>query len=374
MEENAKKRFAIILVASLGLVYFFVCAKPLPKELVLEPAWAKPIPQAQAVPATAASGAAVSGAAAPVSSVPLHSYRLADSFGYFSEKGDLISANALSFGAAVSDSAYIAYDRDPPFLSLRSPDGRESAKITDPGYPFFGGGRLFVVHPGQSSVSEIGKDGRTLWSHDFGSIVTAFDASPALALFGLLDGSLVGIAPDGVERLSFAPGGSRIPGIYGCAVSPDGLMVAAIAGLDQQRLVILERRSTAYRVTYHRYLKSDFRRPVSMAFTRDGRYLVYEEEVALGIYNRGSRSETSVPAQALTGIGLFSPSQSILLGVEGSEDSKRLVCISPAGKLLYSLPFSGSDASIDLSGEAIFLCVGGPDGHKNLLRLDFKEE
>lgn len=352
-----------------GLAYFFVCAVPLPRELGLKPVWSKELPKAAAelprLPAFAPG-------ALPEGSV--HSFRLASSFGYFDESGGSIAVASIPFNAAVSDSGYIVYEREPASLSLKRPDSTEKARIQVAGYPFFGGGRLFVVHPGQASVSEIGPDGKEGWSHDFSAIITAFDASPSLALFGLMDGRLVGLDPSGKVMLDFAPGGSRIEGIYGCAVSPDGLMAAAICGLDRQRLVVMERRSAAYRVTWHRYLASDFRRPVSIAFTPDGRWLLYETPSGLGVYDKAGRSEAAIGAQALGPLGLHSAKRNMLLAIEGTRSDKNLLCAAPGGQRLFSLPFKGESAQATLSGDAVFLGIAAPDGAGRLIRLDFKEE
>lgn len=367
MEETGKRRLVIALAFFVGLVYFFVCAAPLPRELGMEPVWSRKI-RAAAGELPAMAGHSGEGPAS------VHSFRLGTTFGYYDENGGSITVATVPFNVALSDDEYIVYDREPAVLALRTPDGRVSAKIAEPGYPFFGGGRLFVMHPGQTSVAEIGKDGRAIWSRDFSSIVTAFDARPGMALFGLMDGRLVGVAPDGTVLLDFAPGGSRIEAIYGCAVSPDSLTAAAICGLDKQRLVVLEKRSAAYRVSWHRWLESDFRRPVSMAFTDDGEHLVYESPKGLGIYGRGSRAEISVSTKALSNIGLASPSRGILLAVEGAGPERNLLCASVGGKRLFSLPFSGEASFASLSADAVFLGVAAADGTSRLMRLDFKEE
>lgn len=372
MEESGKRHLVTTLVALTGVLYFFICAIPLPKELVLAPSWAKPIPSTGSDLGPAAT--VVAQASSLKAGAPLHSYLLPGSFGWFDGEGRTITAAPIAFGAAVSDSGYIAFDRTSTQLSLRTPLGRDVAKLPQAGYPFFGGGRLFVVHPGQSSVSEFSEEGKLLWTRDFSSVVTAFDASPSLALFGLMDGGLVGLDPSGKVLLSFSPGGSRIAGVYGCAVSPDGQLAAAICGLDKQRLVVLEKRSTAYRVTWHRYLDSDYRRPVGLAFTSDGRYLVYEKPSGLGIYGRDGRDEASLKSLSLIGLGLSNTTRSILLAVEGSGEDKALVCASPGGARLFSLPFTAASAWPRVSGDSIFLALGGKDAAAGLIRIDFKEE
>ena len=410
MEDTGKRRLAAAAVALAGLVYFFVCARPLPKALVLEPRWARTLGAAsgeQAAPASGqprpaastataatssvapaagapvAAGSAGLAAAAPLSASPQGGfdadsgwipYRIAGNYGYFDEEGKVALKAASPFGVALAKGAYVAYDRLPESLLLRSASGRELARVAEAGYPFFAAGRLFVMRPGQSSVAEIGPDGKALWSRDFPSIVTAFDASPGLALFGLMDGSLVGVGADGAELLSFAPGGSRVAGVYGCAVSPDGLMAAAVTGLDRQRLVVLERRSSAFRVTYHRWLESDFRRQVSMAFTEDGRYLAYEIPSGLGVYDREKRAESKIAAAALSGVGLSSPERGLLLALEGGGASRGLLVASPSGRRLFTAPFAAAESFLARRGDALFLGMADGSGSASILRMDFKEE
>ncbi|MBL8968079.1 MAG: hypothetical protein JNG85_13825 [Spirochaetaceae bacterium] len=393
MEEIGKRRLAAAAIALAGIAYFFACARPLPKTLVLAPGWARALPAAAL---SAAPAAAPSGAAAPMviddrSVATLETkagpgstgfdkgasgfpYALAGRYGYFDAQGLIASADAAPFGLAQSKGAYIAYDRLPESLSLRSAGGAELARITEPGYPFFAAGRLFLLRPGQASVAEIGPDGAALWSRDFPSIVTAFDASEELALFGLMDGSLVGVGPKGAELLSFSPGGSRIAGIYGCAVSPDGEMVAAVSGLDRQRLVVLERRSAAYRVTYHRWLESDYRRPVAMAFTGDGSYLAYESPTGLGLYDRAARREASLSAARLASVGEYLADRGLLLLLEGGGAEKGVLIASPAGRRLFTAPFTASEAFVSRSGDAVFLGIAEGGGAASILRMDLKEE
>jgi hypothetical protein len=365
MEETGKKWLAIVSIAFACIIYFFLCAVPLPKELVLEPRWSTNLPVPGAPSATGSDLGATQ---------PLIPFTLGSSFGYFSPQGKVAFSAAMPFGLAISEAGYVAYDQIPTSLSLRSPLGIETAKTSEAGYPFYSGKRLFIMRPGQNSVAELGNDGRVLWQRDFPSLITAFSSSDDLAVFGLMDGSLVGLGKNGSELLSFAPGGSRIAGIYGCAVSPDGQMVAAISGLDKQRLIVLERRTSAYRVTYHRWLDSDFRRPVSMGFTEDGRYLAYERPDGFGIYSCEARSEARVATKALKRLGLSIPDRNMLIALEGGGEDKTLLCASPKGKRIFSASFSAVDGFLAQQGDALFLGMAQTGGASELVRLDLKEE
>jgi hypothetical protein len=358
VEEIGKKRLGAALAVAAGIVYFVVCALPLRKEYVLAPVWARELDRA---PQAAGSSLAPGATAYP--------FRLGGRFGYFDADGRLLFAEATPYGVALSRDAFAVYDRLAAGFSVRSPAGAEIARVAVPGYPFFGSGRLFVMGPDQCSVSELRQGGSVAWTRDFGSVITAFGASPSLAVFGLMDGTIVGIDTAGVPRLSFAPGGSRISGVYGVAVSPDGLLVAAVCGLDKQRLVVLERRSAAYRVTYHRWLESDFRRPVDMAFTSDGRRLVYEAPGGAGVYDVDTRTESLIAASAVGRVGASLDGSRVLVLLAGSGAERRLICAAPPDRRLVDLSIGASTAFLEVDGRSLFI---GTDSH--IVRLDLREE
>ncbi len=403
MEETGKKNLWIVLIVLAGIIYFFVFAVPLPKELVFSPTWSLklsgPRPEGTAAaavssipgdaartqkPAADAAKAAVKAPAQEIApfvrgeaagAAGLIPFNFGKLFGYFSRDGKLGFSQGLPFGLALSRKAYIAYDQIPESLVLKTPDGTDKLKIDETGYPFYSGERLFVMKPGQSGVIELGSDGKPLWERDFPSIITAFDASANLVAIGLLDGNLIGIGNKGEELIKFAPGGSRIPGIYGCAVSPDGELVAAVSGLDQQRLVILERRTSAYRVTFHKWFNSDFRRPVHMGFTADGRYLVYEEPDGFGVYSRSARTEKHVSSWTVRHLGSSIPGRDILLAIEGQGgDHKAVLGASPEGRRMFTMSFNAADGYLAQEGGALFLGMAAADGSSQIVRIDLREE
>jgi len=364
MEEIGKKRLAAAAAAAAGLVYFLVCAFPLQKELLLVPAWSRNVSDAPAAPIAAAK---VSRTAKGGDSSPMP-FRLGDRYGYFTADGDILFAATADYGVALSPDAYAPYDRLSEGFVVRSPQGTELAHVAQIGYPFFAAGRRFVIGPDQATVSELGKNGASLWSYQFPSIVTAFDASSSIAVFGLMDGGIVGLDSAGQTELNFAPGGSRIAGVYGVAASPDGGLVAAITGADKQRLVILEKRSAAYRVTYHRYLVSNYRKPVYMSFTPDGRHLAYESPSGIGVYDVAKRDETVVSVPATSRLGLTMRSGELLVFLSGGSAGQRLVCTALPDRRIVDARLKASLAFAETSGDSLFL---GLDDR--IVRMDIKE-
>ena len=360
MEETGKRRLTVAGTVAAGLAYFLVCAFPLQKELLLVPTWTRSIAQAPSAPK--AGTARGSGSAAPIP------FRLGGRFGYFSADGTILFAGTAAYGVAISPEAFASYDRLSEGFTIQSPDGSALARVSAPGYPFFAAGRRFVIAPDQAAVSELAQSGAALWTYQFGSIVTAFDASPSIAVFGLMDGRIVGLGATGTVLLDFSPGGSHIAGVYGVAVSPDGLLAAAITGLDKQRLVIMEKRSSAYRVAYHRYLTSDYRRPVAMSFTADGSRLAYESPSGVGVYNRSTRSESLISAPAASRLGFTARGGELMVLLSGSGEDKRLLYAALPDRRLVDLRIKAQLAFVETRGDSLFL---GLD--QDIVRMDLQE-
>jgi hypothetical protein len=367
MEEIGRKRLATVGVALAGIAYFLVCAVPLQKELLLVPVWSRSIApaggSAEVSPQPAGPKPAASKAqpappqAAPSgnSADPPLAFRLGDRFGYFTDDGRILFVESASYGVTQAPDAYATYDRLSEGFTIRSPSGTELARVSAPGYPFFAAGRRFIIGPDQATVSELSGNGSIAWTYQFPAVVTAFDASPSLALFGLMDGTMVGFDRSGAVVLDFAPGGSRIAGVYGVAVSPDGLLAAAITGADKQRLVVLEKRSTAYRVTYHRYLASDYRRPVSMAFTEDGRKLAYESTAGIGIYDRAARDEYVIAVPAQPRLGQVARGGELMVFLSSSGGKKRFICTASPDRRVADLSLDAERAFVIAKGDSVFL-------------------
>jgi hypothetical protein len=101
---------------------------------------------------------------------------------------------------------------------------------------------------------------------------------------------------NGKRVFIFEPAGSRYSVILGCAISKDGMRLGIICGIDQQRFLLLERLgSDDYRVVYHEYLGTGFRRPVHISFIDQDRWIAFERSEGIGCYEMKSRKGLIIP-------------------------------------------------------------------------------
>ncbi len=173
---------------------------------------------------------------------------------------------------------------------LQDPDGAFVRSIAAHGYPRLDHGRLFIFAPGGSAVSEWTVDGQQVWTRDFLSVLTDLDAGEARTAVGLLDGSVHLLGEDGEELFSYATEGSRISVTLAVALGEDEDVLAAVAGIDPQKLILFERHSEGFFPVFQLELDSDYRRPVLLDFLDDGATLAVEQPGGLLLYDRSTES------------------------------------------------------------------------------------
>ncbi len=353
-ETEKKKRGWVVLLACGFILYFFIAARPMGKELSVIPAWT-----VRAQGAVGASGSSQGEARA---------FNLGDRFGYFSPQGRLLSSIRAGAEDVISQDLYGSRDAASGKTFFYLPTGEKAFELSVAGRPFFSAGRLFLIKPDNNGISEFSNSGGTAWSKDTSSLITCFDANENLAVIGGLDGRLVVLGLDGSPVEDFSPGGSRIPIILGCAVSEDSRYIAIVAGIDRQRLVLLERKGEGYRISWHAYLDTDFRRRVFLEFSADSRYLISEAVGGVSIRDlvKGQGSYLALPGRVAA---LHSAAgDDLFLLLSNAVDGSYLQLLrAPAIPLLQAqLPIQ--DPFIDRIGRSVF--VGLAD---KILRLDMGE-
>lgn len=354
--EERPNKLTYILIAVAFLAYFLVAAAPLPKELTLRPVWARNVSKDE-------------GPSDPTPSGGLLAFHLGSRYGFAAPDGKVAYSRGAPFDVAVSDSACIPYARDSSVLDAVNPSGAAAFQVRGEGWPFYRSGRLFLVSPEMTSVSEYGADGKLLWSYDYPFKVTDFDASSSLSVAGLLDGNLECVDSEGKSVFSFAPGGSRVEVILGVALNEREDAIAAVCGADKQRFVLLERRGGTFKVRFHKFLDSDYREPVSIRFSPDGRYVLYRQPNGIAVFDRQTETEALLPVRAQSFDVASDPDRGLLLLFTRTSQSRAVVGFTPPSRIVFSYPMPGGPSWSRYADGSLYIGAGSVLG-----RIDVSEE
>lgn len=351
-----KKRInGIVLGAAVFVAYLFIASAPVGNEIALVPAWHRPLDGAESAEAVRA----------PAEGAPLIAYRLgsqaagkANAFGYFDRDGNFSVARRTEARFSISEEAWAEYGARPRVLGIRDPRGGTKASVEADGYPFLDDGRIFVVSPEQNSVAAFDGDGKPAWTRDFPAPITTADASAGMFLAGMLDGAIELVDASGDRLFAFEPGGSRIPLIVAARLSEDGKRIALICGLDEQRFLLLEKTNGSFKVAHHESLGEGFRRPAIADFTRDGRWVLYERQEGLGVYDLKNRKGAVVRLEGgLAAIETDADGGRVFAATYGGPSGRLLVGIDLPDLVFLQAPYSGSTSFIARDGDRIFVGV-----------------
>ncbi len=350
----ALSALAVIVII---LLYFFVFAEPLSPELSAIPRWKIDIAVGPGPVVDSAGSASLSFAAG-------------DRYGYYSADGAVAFVAEAPGGARVSDTSYVqgAQAAGQAVFTLKRPDDRVVATI-DAEHPFYASGRLFSAENDGTGVSAYDDTGRRLWSYAFPCQLSAFSAGDSLVVGGTVDGWLEGVSLDGSRTFSFAPGGSRLPVILGLDVSRSGDWVAAVSGIDRQRLVVLGRGGADFRVASHRYLESDYREPVRVIVMDDDRHVLYRRPDGIGVWSVDGAVDGLLPVKADDFDAAIDETTGVAYLAARRGDKTEIVAFRLPDTLLGRIPLPDNCEYIRFSGSSAF--VGGRTW---LARFDFVEE
>lgn len=288
----AKKKIKgqTVFIAVFLFVYFIIAARPVPREAILTPKWINSFETESPV---VLGKTEVSGQLIP--------FDLGYNFGYIDTAGHFIVNRIKSSEIALSKNMWIEYPAEPENIEIKNIEGETIINIQNTrGYPILLDDRIFIFGSEQNSLSEIDRSGNVKWTYEFGSILTGIDVASDLVLAVSIDGVVEILNSQGERIYFFQPGGSRLEAIYGCAISKNGSRIGIVSGIDPQRFLLLEQFGTDpndrdYRVIFHEFLDSGFRRPVRVSFIDEDARVVYERQGGIGCYNIKSRRSIYIP-------------------------------------------------------------------------------
>lgn len=156
---------------------------------------------------------------------------------------------------------------------------------------FKAAGRSFIIRPDQQGAQEFDENTSSLlWEREFGSIITTAAASENLSAWGLLDGRVFILDHDGVILRIIDPHQEGIasahPCIYALAMSEQGESVAILYGILPQYVLVYERKSGFYSLSYSEELQGDLRSAQSAAFSADGQDILVKTADGLFYFDR----------------------------------------------------------------------------------------
>jgi hypothetical protein len=360
---NVKRKnpFKLILAAFFIIVaYFAFFPYPLGKELVPKPVWA--LDTGTYSGPTAGTGELTAENTAP--------FQLAGVFGYVERDGALIYKGNPLFRVALTDAGFINFARIGTTWIFQDIMGGRVFSFSGSGYPVLSrdGGRILTISTDLTGVREYDRGGEISWSRDFPSLITSLSVEPDYVLAGLLNGSLELIGRSGDALAEYTAAGSRISVILGCAVSGDGERVAAVAGVDGQFLIVLERQGTDYVPVSRIRLESDFRREIRMEFSPDNKYLAIEGSGSVHLYDCDTRRFFTIPLSGgLSGYAFLRDRESTAF-LAGNGNRRELVMSKPFADPFFRETFSAGNVFIGALDDSVLLGIDAM-----LLRIDLEE-
>ncbi len=152
-------------------------------------------------------------------------------------------------------------------------------------------GRSFHIRPDQQGIAERDEEGSGFrWEREFGSLITTAAATQNLSAWGLLDGRVFLLDRAGAVLRIFDPRQEGIDSAHACvyalALSEQGESLAVLFGILPQYVLVYERKSGFYSLSYTRKLQGDLRSAQSAAFARNGRSLLVKTADGLVFFDR----------------------------------------------------------------------------------------
>jgi hypothetical protein len=324
---NERIRNILLISAALMVVYLLL----FPQRLALEPsvgvAWSLPADRVATLPALAAGDRTV-GLRQPDGAL------FVDEGGV---RGSWLEA-AEPFG--------LAHDRlargadGGRGIEIVGQDGGVIARLAGTGAPWFSGKDLAVLGFGANSLRVHTQAGEFRWKMDTPDLITGYCAmANGDSLVALAGGGIAWLDGQGQTRVAYRPGHGRIPAVYAMAWIEGRRLLAVVADLDPQTLVLLSPRHDAagYRfdVLETVTLTRQSREPLLMRPVLGDRALVLEQADSLGVLMLDDSLRAVLPlgGRLCQAVGLADAS--LLVCAVESAEGNQLIGFKPDGRLVF---------------------------------------
>jgi hypothetical protein len=242
----------------------------------------------------------------------------------------------------------------------------EGRKVEAPfnGYPFLEASRIFLIRPDQQGLSEIDGNGGTIWSREFGSILTCASATAGHSVWGTLGGEIVvqnGLGEFAtIEPSSFGISLEKAC-VYSIAISPDGETIAALYGLDPQYALFFESKGGTYNLVQKVKLESQTTKAEQAIASADGAYVVMRTASGLLVYSVRDRTSSLVQSECFGGeteVGMKTWGKESIAMLSASREGKHLSIVR-RGVLEANFKVDDDATSIFAPNDKFLLVSGG---------------
>ena len=346
--SEMKRKYWILPGIIFLVIYMFVAARPIREETVLFPRWISSLE----------SGLYIDFGGFDYETDVEIPFRLGSRFGFFDDSGQYLLNRVRNMNLSLSNGMWSEYEAQPAGVEIFNPQSELLMTIDNPiGYPFFMDNRAFLLGNEQNSISALDNLGNIIWTYDFSSPLTCIDAASGFIVAGTLDGVIELLDSTGRLVFSFEPGGSRLAVILGVAISTDGARLAVISGIDNQRFLMLEQSGDIFRVVYHKFLSTGFRRAVHINFINNDARVAFEQQGGLGLYDIAMRSSLFLPLEGeMAGMDTGDGNYLFVISSQG-EDRKRIFGIRMPGEIMMNAPFRSRSVFLDRRDSKLY--IGG---------------
>ncbi len=357
---KGKNKFIFIGVIILLVIYIFAAAVPMRENVYLMPEWASPIPRAQNdqiyLEEKSVSADALKQKFEGKTPIP---FSLGNSFGYFTEDGEILRAETAEERFSSSFYAWTLYPQKPFFTDIYKPEEFDLKKhflrINEPGYVYIDKDRIFLFEPEGSSLSQYDNTGRKLWTYTHTSPITAFQSSKAGCVIGYSDGLLVCLDSAGNSLFSFYPGGSTYQAIMGAAISEDGKQVLCLCGLNKQRVLLINVLAHQHKIVFHSSFEKDLRRQAFASFDESGDFAVFESAGGIGIIDCKNLKLSLIKEDGfIIGMGIQSKKNLLTVLVQKERECS-LLLIDPPDFMLGKTKFNSKNAFLIQKENKIYI-------------------
>ncbi len=320
----------ILIISSLAVVVYLVFC---PERLSLEPGvildWAQTSAMVSTLPPVRGQDAVVS-------------LYAADSVIFASENGQGANSLPLLEAGSLHGKRLARLNSTDRIVEILDIQAGVIARLPELGAPWFSNGTLAIVGQGASSLTVYTEIGEFRWRLDSPDLITGFVAlKNGDSFVSFLGGTISWRDSMGKERLSMRPGSGRIAAIYSLLWIESRQILAVVADLNPQTLLVLTPHHDPKGVASLELLETvtlprASRHPLWMQSELGDSMIILEQENSIGVLSLDQTVRTIIPLGGRPGRVLGLKNAGVLVCLVQGPQGNSLVAMKPDGRKLFT--------------------------------------